>query len=99
MQVFDALLPEKCARHTQRLAPKLEEVQQNDENRDEQENHEQPPNERHLVAEIQLVVQPTVDRSLTAKKTQKEQQKARNGKQQQGNERQRKPRSLEPVFE
>src|SRR5207248_7454904 len=61
VQILNALAPQECARHLQRLTLELEEVEQDDQERDEQEEQAQEPRQRELITELKVLAQPFVD--------------------------------------
>src|SRR6266403_5471279 len=91
MKVLDALAPEKRARHLERFAFQLEEVEQDNSERHEEEQQRRPPSDWNVVAQVKAVLQPGVDRTLATQQVQDEEKDAGNGEQKQDDQRDREP--------
>ena len=87
MQVFDAFAPQEGARHLQRLALQLEEVEQGHQQRDEEQKDGGPGRQRVVVAEVEFLLQPAVGGVLEAEQAQRQQHRSGQGHQEQKRQR------------
>ena len=92
VQIFDALAPQKGARHAERLALELEEVKQHHGNRHEQQDESQPPGKGNVVRQV-IAAQFLIHFSLRPEDVESKQGDAGNRQQNEHQECQREPRT------
>src|SRR5262249_15635106 len=77
VQVFDALAPQECTRHLERPALQPQEIKQKDGKRHEQQDQCKRAVDGELVAKMEVLAKPFVDRPVGAEKVQDDEDQAR----------------------
>jgi len=91
MHVLDALLPEERARHLQRLALQLQEIEDHDRRRQEQQDQGNPRIDGELVADLQVLLDQQVDGAIGIEQRQDDEDEPRNREQKERDQRGREP--------